>query len=93
MTRVLLLLPTTTYRAPDFLEAARRLDVDVTVASEEPNALEGMQPAGLLTIDFRDAVLGTTMELTLARGGATFGLPEPDQRPCRCDRRRTTLGA
>jgi biotin carboxylase len=54
VTRVLLLLPTTTYRAPDFLEAARRLDVDVTVASEEPNALEGMQPAGLLTIDFRD---------------------------------------
>ena len=54
MTRVLLLLPTTTYRAPDFLEAARRLDVDVTVASEESNALEGMQPAGLLTIDFRD---------------------------------------
>jgi biotin carboxylase len=54
VTRVLLLLPTTTYRAPDFLKAARRLDVDVTVASEEPNALEGMQPAGLLTIDFRD---------------------------------------
>jgi biotin carboxylase len=52
--RVLLLLPTTTYRAPDFLEAARRLDVDVTVASEEPNALEGLQPAGLLTLDFRD---------------------------------------
>ncbi len=54
MTRVLLLLPTTTYRAPDFLEAARRLGVDVTVASEEPNALEGLQPAGLLTLDFGD---------------------------------------
>jgi biotin carboxylase len=52
--RVLLLLPTTTYRAPDFLHAARRLDVDVTVASEEPNALEDIHPAGLLTLDFRD---------------------------------------
>lgn len=27
------------------------------------------------------------------RERATFGLPEPDQRPCRCDRPRTTLGA
>ena len=27
------------------------------------------------------------------RESATFGLPEPDQRPCRCDRRRTMLGA
>ena len=54
MTRVLLLLPTTTYRASDFLEAARRLDVDVTVASEEPNALASVHPDRLLTIDFRD---------------------------------------
>lgn len=54
MRRVLLLLPTTTYRAPDFLEAARRLGVDVTVASEAPSTLEGLNPAGLLTLDFRD---------------------------------------
>ena len=55
MPRVLLLLPTTTYRSHDFLEAARRLDVEVTVASEEPSAVEGLNPAGLLTMDFRDA--------------------------------------
>jgi biotin carboxylase len=54
MSRVLLLLPTTTYRSHDFLEAARRLSVDVTVASEEPSAIEGLNPAGLLTMDFRD---------------------------------------
>jgi hypothetical protein len=53
--RVLLLLPTTTYKAPDFLAAARKLRVDVTVASEEPSTLEGMNPAGLLSLDFRDA--------------------------------------
>ncbi len=70
MPRVLLLLPTTTYRAPDFLEAARQLDVDVTVASEEPNALEGFQPAGLLTVDFRDPE-------ACARGVAEFSRTHP----------------
>lgn len=39
MTRVLLLLPTATYRARDFLAAARRLGVDVVVGSEEPQVL------------------------------------------------------
>ena len=56
MPRILLLLPTTTYRTADFLEAARRLRVDVTVASEEPSTLEGLNPEGLLTLDFRDPV-------------------------------------
>ena len=54
MPRVLLLLPTTTYRTPDFLEAAERLGLGVTVASEEANALEGKNPEGLLTLDFRE---------------------------------------
>jgi biotin carboxylase len=54
VSRILLLLPTTTYRSHDFLEAARRLDVDVTVASEESSAVEGLNPAGLLAMDFRD---------------------------------------
>ncbi len=54
MARVLLLLPTTTYKTPDFLAAARKLRVDVTVASEEPSTLESLNPEGLLTLDFRD---------------------------------------
>lgn len=54
MPRVLLLLPTTTYKAPDFLAAAERLGLDITVASEEASALEGLNPPGLLTLDFRD---------------------------------------
>ena len=54
MPRVLLLLPTTTYRAHDFLEAAARLHLDVTVGTEETSALEGVNPQGLLTLDFRD---------------------------------------
>lgn len=54
MSRVLLLLPTTTYKTPDFLAAARELQVDGTVASEEPSTLESLNPEGLLTLDFRD---------------------------------------
>jgi len=52
--RVLLLLPTTTYRTHDFLEAARKLRLDVTVGTEERSTLEGSSPDGLLTLDFRD---------------------------------------
>jgi biotin carboxylase len=52
--RVLLLLPTTSYRTPDFLAAAAKLGLDVTVASEEPSTLEGWNRAGLLTLDFSD---------------------------------------
>ncbi|MGD0055507.1 MAG: ATP-grasp domain-containing protein [Acidimicrobiales bacterium] len=39
MPRILLLLPTATYRAPDFLAAAARMGVDVVVASEHRQAL------------------------------------------------------
>ena len=41
MARVLLLLPTETYRAKDFLDAARRLDVDVVVGSPRRQAMAG----------------------------------------------------
>jgi len=52
MSRVLLLLPTTTYRTKDFLDAAMKLGVDVTAASERPSTLAGQNPAGLLTLNF-----------------------------------------
>ena len=41
MARILLILPTATYRAPDFMAAARRLGVDVVVASEHRQAMSG----------------------------------------------------
>src|SRR5216117_815074 len=50
--RVLLLLPTTTYRTAAFVEAARRLQVALTVASDRPSTFERAQPTGLLTLDF-----------------------------------------
>ncbi len=65
--RVLLLLPTTTYRTPDFLEAAEKLGLDVTVASEESSAFEGANPDGLLTLDFRDPAACARRVQELAR--------------------------
>ena len=53
MPRLLLLLPSTTYRTTAFVEAARRIGVDLTVASERPSTLEAANPAGLLTLDFQ----------------------------------------
>ena len=52
MPRLLLLLPTSTYRATAFVEAARQIGVDLTVASEQPSTLEAANPAGFLTLDF-----------------------------------------
>jgi biotin carboxylase len=54
VSRVLLLLPTSSYRIPDFLAAASKLDILVTVASEEPSTMERLNPEGLLTLDFGD---------------------------------------
>lgn len=54
MPRLLLLLPTTTYRTTAFIEAARRIGVELTVASEQPSTLEDANPAGLLTLDFQN---------------------------------------
>ncbi len=41
MPRILLLLPTATYRAAEFVTAAARLGVDVVVGSEHRQALAG----------------------------------------------------
>jgi biotin carboxylase len=54
MDRLLLLLPTRTYRTRDFLDAARTLGVEVVCASEEPNTLEAAVPDNFLTLDFTD---------------------------------------
>ena len=51
-TRVLLLLPTRTYRATDFLEAALKLNVEVVVASEEAATTADLSPRHTLVLDF-----------------------------------------
>ena len=52
--RLLLLLPTTTYRTQAFIDAATRLGVDLVCASERPSTLEDLAPDSLVTLDFRD---------------------------------------
>jgi biotin carboxylase len=54
MDRLLLLLPTTTYRTHDFLDAARTLGVEIVCASDEPSTFESHAPDNLLTLDFAD---------------------------------------
>lgn len=48
---MLLVLPTRTYRATAFLTAARRLDLEVVVASEEPSTLSRLHPGLELVVD------------------------------------------
>jgi biotin carboxylase len=58
-TRLLLLLPTRTYRTEDFIDAARTLGVDLVCASEKPSTLEELAPDNLLTLDFADPAAAT----------------------------------
>ncbi len=50
--RLLLLLPSTTYRATAFVEAARRLDTDLTVGTDEAGVFASRRPDKLVTLDF-----------------------------------------
>ena len=52
MPRVLLLLPTTTYRTAAFLGAARNLGAEVVIATERPNVFQEAQPDRFLSLDF-----------------------------------------
>jgi biotin carboxylase len=52
--RVLLLLPTTTYRAPDFLAAAAALGAEVVVGSEQAQTLAGAMGDRALTVPLDD---------------------------------------
>jgi biotin carboxylase len=54
MSRLLLLLPTRTYRTEAFVEASKALGVDLVCASERPSTMETLAPDSLLTLDFAD---------------------------------------
>ena len=53
MSRLLLLLPSATYRAKAFLDAAARLDAEVVVASDHRQALAGALGDRALRVDLR----------------------------------------
>jgi len=65
--RLLLLVPTTTYRTEDFVEAARRLHVDLVVAAEKPNTLAAALPDHLLTLPFDDPATAAALMEEYAR--------------------------
>jgi len=64
--RILLLLPTRTYRAADFLEAASKLDVEVVVASEEAATTADLSPRHTLVLDFSAPTVATQAILEFA---------------------------
>jgi biotin carboxylase len=72
--RVLLLLPTTTYRAPDFVRAATRLGVEVVVGSDEmPMVADGpdgtpSERALVVPLDEPDAAADLIVALDDRRG-------------------------
>ena len=54
MPLVLLLVPSASYRAPDFMEAASRLGVEVVVGSEQQLPLDAVAPGGTLALPLND---------------------------------------
>jgi formate-dependent phosphoribosylglycinamide formyltransferase (GAR transformylase) len=56
--RLLLLVPTTSYRIGDFLAAAERLGVDVAVGSNQRQVLEQYSEGRTVTLDFKDVERG-----------------------------------
>ena len=64
--RILLLLPTRTYRAPDFLAAAMKLNVEVVVASEEAATTADLSPRDSLVLDFSAPTAATQTIVTFA---------------------------
>jgi biotin carboxylase len=78
--RLLLLCPTRTYRAEAFVHAARRLDIELSIASEEPSALSHLVPDALPFFDFdrREAATAFTAEFG-DRYGFDAVVPVDDQ--------------
>jgi biotin carboxylase len=52
MARVMLLIPSRSYRAPDFMEAAAKLGVEVVVGSDVRSPIEELRDGRVLGLDF-----------------------------------------
>ena len=58
MTRVLLLIPSASYRTTDFMEAARRLDLEIVVGSDHGQPLAELFPGRTLSANFHNPAEG-----------------------------------
>ncbi|MBI1797394.1 MAG: ATP-grasp domain-containing protein [Candidatus Eisenbacteria bacterium] len=67
MSRILLLLPTRTWRAEAFLAAARRLGLEITVATDKPLVWTGRVPEGVIVLDFACAERAAEQAAEFAR--------------------------
>ncbi len=64
MQRLLLLIPATSYRAADFLAAARRLEVEVVVGSNHRGVLARFTPGHSLYLDFAPEITADVARIT-----------------------------
>jgi len=76
--RLLLLLPTHTYRADEFVDATKRLGVDLTVASEVPSALEEGHPTELLTLELDNPESAVAATIAFAKRCPISAVIGPD---------------
>jgi biotin carboxylase len=67
MARVLLLIPSRTYRTHDFMTAASRLGIEVVVGSEHRPALAGLMDGRHLRLDFEDLSRSTARIVAFAQ--------------------------
>lgn len=74
MTRVLLILPTGTYRAEEYLSAAKRLGVEVVVASERAQALAATMGERFLEVPLNDPAEAARRIVARARRDPRLGL-------------------
>ena len=65
--RLLLLVPTTSYRIGDFLDAAERLGVEVAVGSDQRQVLEQYSEGRTVTLDFKNVEWGVAQIETYSR--------------------------
>ena len=67
MPRVLLLIPSANYRAPDFMRAAAALDVEVVVGTDNEPPLAALAPGHMLQVDYRESESGPQQIADFAR--------------------------
>ncbi len=54
MPRIMLLIPSASYRSPDFMQAATELGIEVVVGSDKSSPLESLHPDKQIGLDFAD---------------------------------------
>lgn len=66
--RLLLLIPSTSYRVKDFMNAAERRGAEITVGSDQESVLQELSDTAALTLNFRDVDGSTAVIQAFHRG-------------------------